>query len=188
MRNRSNRYFLLMLSLLILNGCGVHRKSGSTVMKRMEDPKMDMGVQATAKALVYKTRADYFDRVPVLMNAEKNKIVSYPDPTDLKIGNTFAQPTKLQNGYLLDNRGIENNVAFLTYTYDTYSALPKAPALNQLMDSLLDRNPLTELWDCGSRSLFKKEVDELNALIDKGFPNCKALIEVMSVPIKKTQP
>jgi hypothetical protein len=154
----------------------------------MEDPKMDMGVLATAKALVYKTRADYFDRVPVLMNSDKSNIVAYPDPTDLMYGNSLALPTRLRNGYLLDNRGIGIYVAFLTYTYANYRALPKAPALDQLMDSLLDRNPLTELWDCGSRSLFKKEVVELNALIDKGFPNCKAQIEVMSVPTKKTQP
>lgn len=141
----------------------------------MEQPDMNnsgrMGIAASA--LVYKTRADYFDRVPVLMDAEKTRIVSYPDPTDLKYGNMLALPTRLQKGYLLDNRGIGTNVAFLTYTYATYCALAKAPALNQLMDSLLDRNPLTELWDCGSRSLFKKEVDELNVLIDKGFPNCK---------------
>jgi hypothetical protein len=50
-----------------------------------------------------------------------------------------------------------------------------------LILSLLDKNPLVELWDCGSRSLYKKEVEELNTLIDKGFPNRKALMEVMHV-------
>jgi hypothetical protein len=84
-------------------------------------------------------------------------------------------------GMFYPDGGIGANVAFLTYTYATYCALAKAPVLNQLMDSLLDRNPLTELWDCGSRSLFKMEVEELNALIEKGFPNKKALIEVLRV-------
>ncbi|HET9571715.1 MAG TPA: hypothetical protein VFP20_09950 [Bacteroidales bacterium] len=150
-------------------------------MKTMERSILDFGANTSAPALVYKTRANYDHRVPVLMNDEKTSILSYPDPTDLIYGGVPALPTKLKNGYLLDNRGIGVNVAFLTYTYESYGALPKAPELNQLIDSLLDRNPLTELWDCGPRTLYKKEVDELNAQIEKGFPNGKALIEVMHV-------
>lgn len=182
--NNLYRFSLLILSLLTISGCVVPKNSASSEAKTIESTSLNGGSKASASALVYKTRADYFDRVPVLMSVENDRILSYPDPTDL----INALPTRLKNGYLLDNRGIAANVAFLTYTYATYSALSKAPALNQLMDSLLDRNPLTELWDCGSRSLFKKEVDELNALIDKGFPNCKPQTEVMSVTIKKTQP
>jgi hypothetical protein len=182
------RFYLLILSLTVLNGCSVPKRAGSNEMRMIQDPTIGYGSKASASLLVYKTRSDYFNQVPVLMDAEKSRIISYPDPTDLRNGTVLALPTRLKNGYLLDNRGIGTNVAFLTYTYATYSALSKAPALNQLMDSLLDRNPLTELWDCGSRSLFKKEVDELNALIDKGFPNCKAQTEVMSVTIQKTQP
>lgn len=174
-----HRFSLLMLSLLILNGCGVPKKAGSTEMKTMEQPVLNSGIHTSAPALVYKTRNDYFNRVPVTMNAEKTSIISYPDPTDLMYGNTPALPTKLKNGYLLDNRGIGINVAFLTYTYENYGALSKAPEMSQLMDSILDRNPLTELWDCGSRSLYKKEVEELNAQIDKGFPNGKPLIAIL---------
>jgi hypothetical protein len=181
MNKHLHRFSLLIVSLLILNGCGVHKKAGPTEMKTLEDPILNYGTKASAPALVYKTRADYFNHVPVLMNTEKTKIIAYPDPTDLKNENAFALPTKLNNGYLLDNRGIGVNVAFLTFTYEAYGALTKAPELNQLMDSLLDKNPLTELWDCGSRSLFKNEVEELNALIDKGFPNGKSLMEVMHV-------
>ena len=188
MNHRMNRYFLLTFSLLILYGCGVPKKAGSTDILKIESPTLGYGTNVAAKALVYKTRADYFNRVPVLMNAEKDRILSYPDPTDLIYGTVLALPIRLKNGYLLDNRGIGIHVAFLTYTYETYHALSKVPPLNQLMDSLLDRNPLTELWDCGARSLYKNEVYELNALIDRGFPNSKALLEVMSVTTNKTQP
>lgn len=181
MTHRFDRYLLLFFSLLTLNGCGICKKSAPTDTKKVVDPALGYATNATAKALVYKTRADYYDRVPVLMNAEKTRIVSYPDPTDLFYGAVPSLPTRLKNGYLLDNRGIGSHVAFLTYTYETYGALSKAPALSTLMDSLLDRSPLTELWDCGSRSLFKKEVEELNALLEKGFPNKKALIEVLRV-------
>lgn len=173
MDHRFDRFILLTFSLLILNGCGVAKKTETTEQTKREDPRLNSGVHSTPHALVYKTRADYFNRVPVLLNAAKDRIVSYPDPIDLYEGSTPTLPTRLKNGYLLDNRGIGANVAFLTYTYEKYGALKKLPELDQLMDSLLDRNPLTELWDCGSRSLLKKEVEELNALIDNGFPNCK---------------
>lgn len=173
MNHRFDRYILLVFSLLLLNGCGIAKRTETSSLQKVEDPVLNYGVNASAKALVYKTRGDYFNRVPVLLNAEKNRIVSYPDPIDLYDGSTPTLPTRLKNGYLLDNRGIGTNVAFLTYTYESYGALKKLPKLNQLMDSLLDRNPLTELWDCGSRTSYKKEVEELNALIDNGFPNCK---------------
>lgn len=169
------RFIVLANSLLVLSGCGLCKKSASTELAKTTDAVLGSGTNSSAKALIYKTRGDYFNRVPVLLNAEKNRIISYPDPIDLIRGKEPALPTRLKNGYLLDNRGIGSNVAFLTYTYDRYGALEKAPPMNQLMDSLLDRNPLTELWDCGSRSLYKKEVEELNALIENGFPNCKKL-------------
>lgn len=175
----NGRFFLLIVLPTVLYGCGVRKKTVSVEMQLEEAPALGYGTNATAPALVYKTRADYFNRVPVGMNAEKNRIVSYPDPTDLYDETTLFLPTRLKNGYLLDNRGIGTNVAFLRYTYETYRALSKVPALSQLMDSLLDRNPLTELWDCGPRSLYKKEVEELNTLIDRGFPSSKALIEIM---------
>ena len=181
MKHSIHRFYLLILSLLFLSGCGVPKNAGSTEMKTMENPTLNYGTKVSTPALVYKTRADYYNRVPVLMNTEKNRILSYPDPTDLNYGNKLALPTKLKNGYLLDNRGIGINVAFLTYTYETYAALTKVPDMTQLMDSILDKKPLSELWDCGSRSLYKNEVDELNTLIDKGFPNGKALMEVMHV-------
>lgn len=185
---KAHRNYLLFFSLLLLNGCGVHKIVGSAEMKMLESPALGYGTNSTASALVYKTQADYFNRVPVGMNAEKDRIISYPDPSDLFYGDIPALPTRLKDGYLLDNRGIGTNVAFLTYTYETYHALSKVPPLNQLMDSLLERNPLTELWDCGARSLYKNEVEELNALIDRGFPNSKALIEVLSITTKITQP
>jgi hypothetical protein len=181
LKHRFVRFLMLPLCLLLLNGCGSQPKPASNDLKTVEDPVLGLGTRSETRALVYKTKGDYYDRVPVLMNAERNRIVAYPDPVDLYQGTVPSLPTKLKDGYLLDNRGIGSNVAFLTYTYQTYGALEQAPSMQQLMDSLLDRNPLTELWDCGSRSLYQKETEELNALIDEGFQNKKALIEVLRV-------
>ena len=131
---------------------------------------------ATAPALVYKTRKDYSKYVPVLMNAEKTKIVSYPHPSDIFFRGKLAYPTSLKEGYFLDNRGIGKNVAFLDFTYESYSQLKKAPTMEELMSNILDKEPLLNLWDCGARDRFSDETIELNDLIEKGFPGCNPLV------------
>lgn len=132
---------------------------------------------AIAPILIYKTRKDYSIYVPVLMNAEKTKIVSYPDPSDIYFEKKMAYPTPLEKGYLLDNRGIGPNVAFLNYTYEAYSQLKESPTMEVLMSKLLDKAPLLEMWNCGARTSFSGELNELNVLIEKGFPNCTPLIK-----------
>lgn len=125
------------------------------------------------QAVVYKTIKDYTDLVPVIMNSEKTKIVSYPAPTDIYYQGKLAKPTILKNGYLLDNRGINENVAFLNYTYEEYSRLTEAPPLKEMFSRIIEKNPLKELIDCGLRTQYKDEVKELNELIDANFPGCK---------------
>ena len=134
-------------------------------------------VAALAPILIYKTTKDYSQYVPVIMNAEKTKIVTYPDPTDVYDGEKLTYPTPLNNNYLLDNRGIGANVAFLNYTYEAYSHLKAAPTMEQLMNSLLDKSPLLELWNCGTRDGKQEEIKTLNTLIEKGFPSCKQLVK-----------
>ena len=57
-------------------------------------------------------------------------------------------------------------MAFLSYTYDEYAALKSAPTMQQLLDSIIDRHPLTAITDCGSRSDFNGNlVDAVNEYI-----------------------
>ncbi|MBN1251462.1 MAG: hypothetical protein JXA16_04965 [Bacteroidales bacterium] len=121
----------------------------------------------SAPALVYKTTKNYNNNVPIILSEDKKEIVSYPAPTDLKVGSNFALPTKLKNGYLLDNRGISKNVAFLKLTYQEFSNLEKAPSTKELMDLIIDDNPLKELYKCGLRSDYKNIEPELNNIITK---------------------
>jgi len=129
--------------------------------------------EATASVIIYKTTKDYSDLVPVIMDAGKTKIVSYPAPSDLFYRSELAKPTDLKNGYLLDNRGISENVVFLKYTYKTYSKFSEAPSLKEMMSNIADKYPLKEMIYCGKRIQYKDEIKELNALIDMGFPGCK---------------
>lgn len=118
-----------------------------------------------APTVVYKTTKDFSENVPVTLSDDKTKIVSYPGPSDINYKGKLAYPTQLANGYFLDNRGISLNTAFIKYTYEEYSKLKEVPDLKTLYNSIIDKNPMVEIFNCGNRYRFKDEVQELNSII-----------------------
>ena len=161
-----NKLLIMMVLALTITSC-----------KATNSDKTEQETEGTVSALpstiVYKTTADYSNLVPVIMNADKSTILSYPSRADLGCNGNFTIPTKLNNGYLLDNRGISTNVAFLTYTYEEYCALESEPTIAELMMNIKDKNPLVELIYCAPRNEFNNIVDDINKLIDNGFEGCK---------------
>jgi hypothetical protein len=159
--------------------CGSKRSVGSDLTGEFLTQWMP-----SAPAVIYKTKGDYVDLVPVIMNQERTRILSYPDPVDLKMEGKLMKPHRLKNGYLLDNRGISEYVAFLDMTYEEYSQLDEPPHIVDMMLRLRDRYPLVELIQCGLRSDYADLVYELNVLIDRGLTNCRKIeIVPMSVTI-----
>jgi len=154
---------IFLLTLITAAGC----KTGNVMQKATgkETAGKETAITAAPATLVYKTRKDYRDYVPVLLSDDKTRIIAYPDPKDVK---NMPKPSELEKGYLLDNRGINQNVAFLNITYEAYSRRAAAPSLNELQNMIQDKNPLTELCDCGTRYRFRNPEEELNALIKKG--------------------
>lgn len=125
------------------------------------------------QAIVYKTKENYDNLVPVNMNGDRSQILSYPAPSDISYNGKLSKPTKLKNGYLLDNRGIGPYTAFLDYTYDEYKNLPQAPTNKELMSRIKEKYPFKEFVYCGLRTQYKNEVKELNEVIDSNFKNCR---------------
>ena len=103
--------------------------------------------QAGPPVIIYKTTRDYSRNVPVTL---------------------LPYPTPLADGFLLDNRGIGQHVAFLSYTYEEYAALPKTPTAAELFEKIIDKHPLVEIHFCGNRYQYKNLVEELNAQIRAG--------------------
>ena len=150
---------IYLIIAVFMFGC----KSQSSVKHTNTAPQF---VAVLPHVFIYKTKHDYKNNVPVLLSEDKTQIVSYPHPTDLIIGGNLALPLQLQNGYLLDNRGINKNVAFLKYTYQEYSNFKSAPKLEELYKNIIDKDPLTELYDCGKKASFvdlKKQINEIIA-------------------------
>lgn len=156
------KYYILFVLVIFAVSCSVQK---NRIIKAVGPP-----------AIVYKTKKDYFNLVPVILSADKQNIVSYPDPKDLLIDNKLCLPDRLENGYLLDNRGINLNAGFLNISYQDYSKLSTPPSLTELNKLLLDSDPLIELYDLGLRYNFRNIEEEINQIIIRNqLPNFKRL-------------
>ena len=171
MKNVSSIAFIL--SILILVSCN----SGSSDQNSSSEQQNQVVAVPGPEAIIYKTTANFNNMVPIIMNAEKTEIASFPAPGDLKYKGKIALPTVLESGFLLDNRGINENAVFLNITYEEYMALDKAPSKEELYNLIIDRNPFIIMYSCGKRQQFNNETEELNAAILKnnfdGFKQLK---------------
>lgn len=154
---------LVSIVLLVILGC---KTNPAPQVKESKDMEFTPQFISGPPVLVYKTKANYDNLVPVLLSEDRTEVISYPDPADIKIGDKFPSPTLLNKGYLLDNRGISSNVAFLSLTYEEYTNFDKTLSLKELYSLIKDKNPIIELCDCGNRKAFKDIVPQLNNLID----------------------
>lgn len=145
-------------------------KSSSKGLKSESNNKVE-NINSISAALpvvcIYKTKKDYSNLVPVIMDNNKERIVSYPHPNDLKYGNSLRLPVPLKQGYWLDNKGINKNVAFLKYTYEEYSKMKRAPSIEELNEAIIDKNPLTDFQTLGKRNEYSDVVKEVNEWIEK---------------------
>lgn len=176
---RTSLFIMAILAMMYFASCRNSEKIAQPV-KIYE--KGVSGQQALPHVLVYKTIKDYSMNVPVIMNSAKTKIISYPHPSDIYYKGKLSYPTPVSGGYLLDNRGINADVAFLDYTYEEYAALGHTPSVDSLMNRIIDRYPLIELWDCGNYDKYENLPADLDSLARKGFPGCKNIIIRIEAP------
>lgn len=127
--------------------------------------------------VIYQTRADYDNCVPVQLSSDKKQIVSYPSRGDIGTPGNFATPIKLEGGYLHDRRGVGPNTAFLSLSYDEYAALPQDPSSETLMSYIIDDDPLIFLALCDRSELPDESIASLELYCRTGFPGAKLIID-----------
>ena len=154
--------FAIIIIITCVSGCF----GGCKVQKSSPNTAVSM---ALPPMIIYKTTKDYNKNVAIFLSEDKKTITGYPAPTDVSAG---SYPTPLKKGYLLDNRGIGKNIAFISMTYEEYSALKKAPSIAEFESMIIDRNPIKEMYYCGNRGMYS-DVSELNTLIDSKFKGCQ---------------
>ena len=135
-----------------------------------------------APLIIYKTSADYYNKVPITLNEAGNKVLSFPGPSDLFTNGVLALPVKLKKGYLLDQRGIHPNSAFTSYTYEEYSALNALPSPADLLDKVIDPHPFLEMYDCGKWIEFQDSIKKINEIIAQDFKGYKDLLNPEQLP------
>lgn len=165
----SNRIILFCLSTIIFSFSSCCKKTTYT-----QQPDASVS-QARSKAgppvIIYKTKKDYSKQIPVGLTPDKKGLASFPAVTDIYYNGELAYPVVLENGYLLDNRGIGPDVAFLSITYEEYSRLKKTPSADELFKLVIDNEPLTEMYNAGVRYEYDNIVTELNQKIREGKIN-----------------
>lgn len=166
--------FFLLNTFLIIYSCKTPGESKTNNQQENTVTNNNNNQQMIARApiIIYKTSNNYFNNVPVTLSADKSEIVSYPDIRDIYYKEDLATPTKLVRGFLLDNRGIGVNSAFLKYTYEDYSQLSVTPSPDILYSLIIDKDPFKEIYNM----FCERDTAEINKLIKSGLKeNCKKI-------------
>lgn len=129
------------------------------------------GENALKPVVIYKTTKDYSKNIPIVMDEAKEKIIAYPAITDVS---NSKRPTRLANGFLLDNFGVQKNTVYTSYTIEEFQKLNKQPSLNELESRIIDKNPFVEMYRyMGSAAT----IEVLNQEIQNGFNNSNKIIK-----------
>lgn len=129
------------------------------------NPNSEPIVPKKPPVIIYKMKADYSNNIPVILSADKKSVIRYPAPGDLFFEGKISRPTALANGFYLDNRGVNENVAFVSFTYDDYLNFKKAPTAEELFNAVIDDNPLLEIYQLKD---IGRSPEELNKVIEMG--------------------
>jgi hypothetical protein len=168
--------FCVLLSIMLLFGC-----SSSNIGRKKDlvsDKSKAQVSMPSPPVIIYKTKNDYNNKVPVILSDDKTRVVSFPDPVDLRINGEFVYPAKLNEGFLLDNRGINQHAAFLKFSYEEYCSMDNKPTAERLFGYLLDSNPFIEMYQCGNRGDYHDMISDINTLITTGkMKDCRNLLK-----------
>lgn len=153
---------------------GDNNTSGQVVPNRIGAGRPIAAAQAPI--VIYKTRGDYRELVPIQLSADGSTVVSYPSRYDLGKPGAFLTPLLLDGGYLVDRRGVGLHTAFLKLSYEEYYALPNDPSMVELLGWVLDKEPLTFLAVCDRSYFTTKSKEEFERYIAEGMPGANVLI------------
>ena len=124
MKKRIN--IVIAILLILLAGCRSAKKE-TMVTSDMQKIEMNSGVitpqltggnpaSTSPVVYIYKTKADYSHQVPVMMNEARTRILSYPAPGDLKMGDVPFRSEKEGKAALGDAGISERELNAITWS------------------------------------------------------------------------
>lgn len=160
----------IILLTIFLGSC-------STIQTPEKPVVMNSVQHAHPAIIIYKTRADYSNLVPVNLNPEKTEVISFPAPSDIRSRLNNIRPEPLGKGYLLDHRGINAQSAYIQLTWEEYAELNHSPSPEALFKLLIDKNPFISMYHCGNGTLTPEELNKVRKKIEaKDHSGWKQLI------------
>ena len=126
--------------------------------------------------VVYKAPKRFRDHVPVVLSSDKKKVVSYPDPADIRAGGNYVLPALLHKGFMTGGYGIGSNSVFLQYTFNEYASLTHTPSPEELLKKVIRRGTVKEVCNCGLLIHGDHTIDTLNKWIDQGLLKIKCKV------------
>jgi len=177
------RGILLLIIQLAVVGCGSTKPLGSmpttdnisVLVKEDTDHNTIIGGESSfiPRMVIYKTRSNYDNYVPVIMNDSRTRIISYPGHEDIYRKGELYVPIHLERGYLLDRRGINKNVVFTDITYEEYALLKKGINEDELLKHLKDIYPLEEMYITPVSITEDMPISFFNDLVKTKSKDCK---------------
>ena len=117
---------------------------------------------AISSVMVYKTKGDYSNLVWVQLSADKKTVTSYPDPKDV-LNQTSI---KLADGYY--SGAVDVNTTFVNIRLEKYVNLKKPFTPEQLATLIINKNPFSELYNCGQSQGTGQDITRINSIIAGG--------------------
>lgn len=156
--------FLFLFFLSLLAACSV--KKTASVSENIRRPDCGLPVYVSEnemnnrdlnRLVVYKTRKDYSNLVPIQLSQDKQTIISYPAKEDLvRVGNKNAQ--KLENGFLIDLIGVTQNTVFTNFDLDQYQQVA-TPTIEEFKKNIIELDPFIEMYQC-ERKFTQNEINK----------------------------
>ncbi len=162
---------LIILIVLVLLATGVvwfaKNKStnsyivdNTTMQNQNTNSNVSGDVSALSHLLVFKTKHDYGDLVWVGLSVDKTEVIAYPSPQDMM----SKLPIKLHNDYYTGPIG--TNVAFINLHAESYAKGNRMFSAEQLYSLIINKDPFSEMYDCGAKTNSSADIDSVNNLID----------------------
>jgi hypothetical protein len=150
------RTILFLFGLFLFQGCSSCNHKDKVLVRN--------------PAIIYRVKPEFLDKVPVQLDSTKKEVQSYRAPTDIK-SNGGSLPTALEDGFFLDNIGINKNTSYLQISMETYSKLSQAPARDEMIKMIIKGDPFIEIYNTNMPKTDTKEfIDKINKLIkEKDF-------------------
>ena len=156
--------FLFLFFLSLLTACSVKKTSSESETFRKPDcglpvyiAENEINIKDVNKLVVYKTRKDYSNLVPIHLSQDKQTIISYPAKEDLvRVGNKNAQ--QLENGFLIDLIGVTQNTVFTNFDLDQYQQV-STPTIEEFKKNIIELDPFIEMYLC-ERKFTKNEINK----------------------------